>query len=380
MKKVKIIHVLTTTAGGLGQSVLSLVQHLDTTRFDVAVAFGPGYPIDRRFIDAGVRVFQVRMKRGLYWKNLLGFWDLYCLFRREKVDIVHAHNSVAGAIARLASKMAGVPIVIFTLHGYASLNHRHPAIRAVVSLIEKLLDHCTTHYVAVSEYVKRVWCEQGVVASDRVAVIYHGTNPVEINTSKVRDVVRDLKIPTGAPIIGTVGLLEVQKGTEFLLRAMPLVKQVSPDCHCLIVGSGPLRTYLENVAESLAVKESVHFLGWRDDVADLISLFDVFCLPSLNESFGLVLLEAMAQGKPIVATNAEGIPEVIINGETGLLVPPYDSEALANALIYCLLHQEVGREMGEKGRVRLLAQYTNESMVQHYERLYLHAYQQFACT
>ena len=346
----------------------------------MAVAFGPGYPIDRRFVEAGVRVFRVRMKRGLHWKNLLGFWDVYRLLKREKVDIVHAHGAVAGIIARLASKMAGVPIVIFTLHGYASLNHRHPAIRAILSPIDKLLDHCTDYYVAVSEYVKRAWCEQGIVGAGRVTVIYHGTDPVEINILKVGEVAKALKLPAGGPIIGTVGLLEVQKGTEFLLRAMPRIKQVFPACQCLIIGSGPLHAYLVDMAESLEVKESVHFLGWRDDAVNLISLLDVFCLPSVNESFGLVLLEAMAQGKPIVATNVEGIPEVIVNGETGLLVPSYDPDALANALTYCLSHPEVGWRMGENGRARLLKRYTNTRMVQHYERLYLHAHEQSACT
>ena len=379
MRKIKIMHVLTTTAGGLGQSVLSLVRHLDPEKFDVMVVFGPGHPIDQWFIDAGLRVCPIRMTRELHWQNFLGFIDMYRLLKKEKVDIVHAHSAIAGLIARVAAKLAGVPIVMFTLHGYASLNHRHPVIRAILSPIEKLLDRCTDQYVAVSKYVKRVWCEQGIVADEQVTVIYHGTDPRRGSAATSRSTAQALNLPVGVPIIGTVGLLEVQKGTEFLLRAMPKITQVIPNCHCLIIGSGPLRKYLEDLAESLGVRQSVYFLGWRNDAAELIDLFDVFCLPSVHESFGLVLLEAMLHGKPIVATNVEGIPEVVVDGETGLLVPPCDSDALARAVIQCLSCSDSRREMGERGRVRLLNRYTSQVMVQQYEQLYQRAYQQRVC-
>jgi glycosyltransferase involved in cell wall biosynthesis len=132
---------------------------------------------------------------------------------------------------------------------------------------------------------------------------------------------------------------------------------------------------LEKITEELGISDCIKFLGWRDDAVELIGILDVFCLPSLRESFGLVLLEAMAHAKPIVATNVEGIPEVVVDGQTGLLVPHKDPGSLSKAIVYFLTHQEIALEMGKNGQVRLMEKFTLERMRQQYENLYLEAYQ-----
>lgn len=370
MKKIKILHILTTTAGGLGQSVLSLVTRLDPEKFDVVVAFGPGYPLDQAFAEKGIRVVAVRMKRGLHWNNLLGFWDLYRLLRRERFDIVHAHAPIAGFLGRVAARLARVGIVIFTLHGGSTLNDQSLLNRSLLRFVEKLLDRCTDHYVAVSDYVQQRWRRRWIASQKPVTLIYHGgaERGAAIDSPGRR---KALGFDPGKPLVGTVGLLEKQKGTENFIRAVPRVLQSFPECQFAVIGDGPLRRPLEETAERLGVSRSVRFLGWRNDAAELIGMFDLFCLPSLWESFGLVLLEAMAHAKPVVATEVGGVPEVVANGETGLLVPPEDPVSLSKAIAYFLTHPEIAAEMGKRGEARLAERFTLTRMVEQYERFYM---------
>lgn len=371
MTRIKILHVLTVTAGGLGQSVLSIVTGLDPARFDVAVCFGPGYPMDRRFTDAKIRTIPVRMARGLHPKNLLGFWDVYALLRRERFDIVHAHSSIAGVIARVAARLARVPLIVFTLHGYATLDYRRTWLRPVLWAVEKALDRCTDHYAAICRYVEHMWIVRGIVAPERMTVIYNGVDPEAVvrpvDTAALR---RAIGVPREAPVIGTIGLLERQKGTEYLIRAMPAITEAFPDCHAVILGNGPLRERLEALARELGVASRVHCLGWRHDATDLLAVMDIFCLPSLREGFSVALLEAMAYAKPIVATAVAGNPEAVVDGETGWLIPSADPEALAKAVLYGLRHSDVAIEMGRRGRARLMERFTVNGMQRAYSGLY----------
>ncbi len=375
MRRVKVLHVLTTTAGGLGQSVLSMILGLDPKQFEVAVSFGPGYPMDQRFVDHGVHVFPVRMRRGLSLTNLLGFWDLYCLFRRERFDVVHAHSSIAGLLARLAARLAQVPVIIFTLHGYATLDYEQSSFRSLLWIVEKLLDRCTDYYVAICAYVERSWVQRGIVSSERVTVIYNGVDPESILRPIDQDQKRkSLNLSLKAPVIGTIGLLEPQKGTEYLIRAIPQVVESFPESRFVVIGDGPLYERLKKLAEELGISSYLYLLGWRDDATNLLGIMDIFCLPSLREGFSVALLEAMTYAKPIIATQVAGNPEAVSHGETGLLVPTHDPYALSKAILYFLGSPEIAQEMGRRGRARLMERFTVRKMHEGYNRLYQRAF------
>jgi len=170
-------------------------------------------------------------------------------------------------------------------------------------------------------------------------------------------------------VIGTVGWLLPIKGPMHLLRAMSFVWQSHPETGLVYVGKGDLEKELREEAFRMGVSERVSFLGWRDDVAEIMQLLDVFVLPSLNEGMGRVLVEAMAAGKPIVASNVGGIPDLIIQGENGLLVPAGDAEALAGGIEFFITNPEKRREMGERGR-KMAVRYGSDSMVQKIDQLY----------
>jgi glycosyltransferase involved in cell wall biosynthesis len=372
MRKIKVLHVLTTTAGGLGQSVLSIILGLDPERFDSSVSFGAGYNVDEYFKNKGFRIIPVRMKRGLSLKNILGFWDLCRLIKKERFDIVHAHSSVAGTLARLGAKLYNVPIVLFTLHGYATLDYQKTPLRPFLWVVEKLLDLCTDYYIAICDYVKVTWLKRRIISPDRVTVIYNGVDPelasLSINNEEKR---QSLGIPKSSPIVGTIGLLEKRKGTEFLIRSAPKILRLFPECRFIIIGDGPLHNRLVNLAKRSGVLHAFRFLGWRDDANELIGVMDIFCLPSLREGFSIALLEAMAHGKPIITTPVTGNPEAIIDGETGFLVPVKDYNAISAAVLKLLNNPEKAHETGLKAKKRLNENFTVRKMQQGYNHLYL---------
>jgi glycosyltransferase involved in cell wall biosynthesis len=179
-----------------------------------------------------------------------------------------------------------------------------------------------------------------------------------------------LSIPPGVPVIGTVGRLVPVKGQQYLLDALPRVLACCPEARLLIVGDGPLGDSLRRRALDLGVARSVHFTGLREDIPELMGAMDLFCLPSLNEGMGRVLVEAMASRLAVVATRVSGVPDVVQEGVTGLLVPPRDAPSLAAAVIALLQDPARARQMGEHGRRRVVPAFGVAAMLNKLEGLY----------
>jgi len=169
--------------------------------------------------------------------------------------------------------------------------------------------------------------------------------------------------------VGTVGWLLPIKGPIYLLRAMAEVWKSYPQASLVYVGKGDLEKELRQEASRMGVPEKVWFLGWRDDIPEIMCILDIFALPSLNEGMGRVLVEAMAAGRPIVASNVGGIPDLVCQGKNGLLVPPEDPKALARELLFLIANPDKRRKMGDTGR-KMAVQFGVDSMVQKIDRLY----------
>ena len=367
----RILHVSTTVAGGLGQSILTLLKHLDKRRFAPAIAFGPGYPLDDAFKKEGIPTFPISMaRRHNPAANALGFLQLCRLMHAQRFDIVHVHGSIAGVLARLAARVTKVPVVICQLHGYANRDPHSVLERTLYLWIEQWLDRYTDYYVAVSDAVRRAWLRRGVMTDARVEVIHHGI---------------DLDVPL-APmpalplarqrVLGTMSLMEERKGLTYLLDAMPSVLSSRADVVLWMIGDGPLRPSLEKQAAKLGLGNSVRWFGWRTDAFDLLRQLDLFVLPSIRESFGMVLLEAMALERPVVATEVDGIPEVVENGVSGLLVPAGDSQALSTAILQLLNAPALAARMGKAGHARVHESFDARSVAKLYEALYERQVQQ----
>lgn len=371
-QKTRVLHVLTSTAGGLGQSVLTLLNKLDRQRYELLVVFGPGYPLDDVFLSGEVPARLVRFARGLKLINLLGFYDVYRLIRHAPFDVIHIHGgNEAGVLGRIAAKLAGGRNIIYSLHGTPTVDRSAWLVRKSIALLDRLLDRVTDHYIAVSAFIGNRYLHHGI-GLGRMSVIHHG-----IEWQSAQDVARrrgellqTLGLPIDAVLVGSVGLIEPRKGFDYLIRAIPQIRAQHPQAIFLIVGDGPQKAALERLSDELKIGEGLKFLGWRDDAKQLIELFDLMCHPALSEPLGLVLLEAMAHAVPVVASAVQGIPEVVDDGQTGVLVPAEDSEALAIALIELLNQPDRMQQLGRLGYQRLTEHFSVAHMVAQYEAVY----------
>jgi glycosyltransferase involved in cell wall biosynthesis len=370
--RLKVLHVAATTTGGVGLVILLLIRHIDRSRFALSAAFGRGYLLDSEFDTLDVPVYQIPTSRQPNVISILrGIVEIYRVLSRGRYDIVQSHTSVGGVIGRIAGWAARTPAVVWTVHGLGA-HPGHPWWkRAILSSVEKVLDLFTDHYVAVSRDLLEQGVRAGIYRADKVTVIPNGL--VLDNLRPVSDVAakrRALGLPEDAAIAGTITRLEPQKANDRLLHAFARVARQCPDVQLVIAGDGPERPSLEALAARLSLTDRVHFLGWRTDVPDILSVLDVFCMTSRWEGCPMVLLEAMAMRKPVVATDIGGVREIVVSGETGLLVPLDDVEAMAAALTRLLTDPSEGDRMGAAGRRRVEDRFSADRMMSAYSRLY----------
>jgi glycosyltransferase involved in cell wall biosynthesis len=299
---------------------------------------------------------------GLF--NLQWFRTCLRLLRKEKVALIHAHEFSAILCGWIVAMLAGVPFVA-TVHGknYFWEKRRRRVAYRVVSR------HGTM--VAVSQDLKQFICDKVGVAQNRVEVIYNGVVAAQtVTEEEVQKCKDELEVSGCYPLLAVVGSLYPVKGHRFLLEAMPEILRRWPKARLLVIGRGELEVALKEQVEQLAIGANVHFLGMRQDVPRLLSLLDAVVLPSLSEGLSLALLEAMASGKPVVATLVGGNPELIDHGRTGFLVQPEDAKALAAHLVKLLSDPGMMQQFGRQAAERVRQQFSMGQMVERYKDLY----------
>ena len=366
MNKLSVFHLVEDLkTGGAERVIADIVEGLDRKRFEARVwCLTRGGETADELLEKGV---EVRILGIWSYHNPLNIIRLSRLLKKEKPDIVHTHGYFASVIGRLAAKKAGLPIIITHVHStYWEYKKRH-------LLIERYLSRCTHRIICCSEAVKNFVTGHEKIKEDKTVVIYNGVDeerflPVQ-DPSPVR---ARLGIDRESPVVGTVSSLTPHKGQKYLIQAAAKIREKYPATRFLIVGDGPLRRSLEEQALGLSLQSSLIFTGARRDIPDLLSLMDIFVLPSSSrEGLGIAIIEAMAMEKPTVATDIGGIPEVVQDGETGLLVRPGDSAALAKAIIELIDNPDRAKAMGKKGRNRFAQKFTRKTMLSKIEDLYL---------
>lgn len=375
--EIKLLHISSTALGGVGLHLLHICSRLNGKGFKFSVAIQDDNPdIIQKLRALGIKVYPLSIKRSpLSVKNMKGFVQLLKIMKKGNYNIVHTHTSVGGAIGRIAAKIAGVPIVLWTIHGWAfdyPIGGRLK--RGLFYLIERFLDKFTDHYIAVSQKMKDVGLNSKIVHNEkRISVIYHGIDLDEV--SKNRELgYNKLNIPYGFYVVGTVGRLETQKGIDIFLRAAKLIRNSIYNTKFVIIGDGPLRQNLSQLADMLGLSNSVIFTGWREDAYDLIRMMDVFCLASRWEAFGIVLLEAMAMGKPIVATNVGGVPEIVTDRINGFITKPEDPKDFAKKVILLLKDPRLCEEMKKKNLEKINKMFLLSNTIEKYKTLYRNLY------
>jgi glycosyltransferase involved in cell wall biosynthesis len=313
----------------------------------------------------GIKVYSVNIRRSFY---LWGAVKLACIIKQEGVDLVHSHTPLAGTVlSRVAGWLAGVPVISHA-HIWDFFN-RNPWIKRYQFLFNWVSSRfLCARIIAVSESVKIDIIKQGV-AADKTSVIYNGIDLTSLSLEKTAAKIREeFGLKPNQPIVGTVARLCKNKGQHVLIKAMREVARNYPDAVVILVGEdllegGVYRKKLENLANDLGIKQQIIFAGYRANIIDFMSAFDLFVLPSAFEGLAIVILEAMAARKPVIASLEGGTPEIVVHGQTGNLTTFGDSDALAEAIIYHLKNPAISEKMGEQGYERVRDHFSLTLMV-----------------
>jgi len=321
----------------------------------------------------GVRVVSVPslVRRISPVNDVRALYELFRIIQKERPDIVHTHTSKAGILGRLAAKIARVPYIVHTPHGHVFYGHFGRSLSRIFLWLERLFALFTDRLVALTEGELQDNIDLSVYPADRIIKIHSGVNVQKFQSVEISiiDKKRSLGIETNGRTVGFVGWLLPIKGPMYLLRAMEYVWQEYNDTNLVFVGKGDLDVDLRTEALELNKNGRVKFLGWRPDITEIMPVFDIFVLPSLNEGMGRVLVEAMAVGKPVIASRVGGIPDLVQNGKNGLLVPPADERALAACIKFLIENPEEAEKMGKLGR-GFCHQFSVEAMVDKIDQLY----------
>ncbi len=351
--------------GGAQKALARLLASLNRSRFKphVACLYHGDKTVAQEIRALGIPLTDLRMQAK--WRAD-ALWRLYRLLRRQQPAILHTWMFHANLPGRLLGRLAGVPIVITSRR---NVNIGGPARERLLRWTSGLDDAV----IAVCELARQAEIERAGAAPHHVATIYNGVDVTAFSRSdpeadaRIRDT---FDIPADAPLLGAIGRLHPQKDFGTLLAAVAQLRRQVPDAHLLLVGDGELREELVNHARSLGLGDCVTFAGHRTHIPEILAAIDVFTLTSLWEGLPNVILEAMAAGLPVVATRVGGVPEVVVAGETGLLVPPRDPDALSRAIVTLLRDPALRQTMGRAGQERVRHRFSVEQMVRRTESLY----------
>jgi len=374
MKKVRVLEMIDKPFLGGGQrAVLLLAENLDRKRFEVAVCSGAPGPLVETLRRLGIPHHAATFSRKRVFRAVR---EIARVLAENKIDILHTHGGVAGLLGRWAARRCrrktGRPALVHTIHGIHYLHYRNPVARWSFVRLEKCLSRFTDAVVLVSGADLASAERHGLAPRGKLTVIRNGVDPSRLKPAARPAALRNsLGLRPGQTMVGTVARLHRQKGIPYFLRAAALVRKSHPQAVFVVVGGGPWEAKLKAEAAGLGLAEGVLFPGERGDAAALLSLFDIFVLPSLWEGLPFVLVEAATLAKPIVATDIDGVREVLRDGETGLLVPAADPAGLALAVKLLLNDPALARRLALQARRSIPKDFTVGRMIEETGRLYL---------
>lgn len=374
--KIKILFVITkSNFGGAQKYVYDLATNLSKDRFDVVVALGGFGVLSEKLHKQHIRVIPIRsLNRDVHvFNDVFALFELFSIYKKEKPDIVHLNSNKAGGIGSLAARLAFVPKIIFTAHGWA-FNEERPQWQCfLIKLFSWFIIVFSHKTIAISDAVKNNTKNWPLVAK-KISVIKNG---IKEPTFYLREESRtfitskiNTHIPENAFIAGTIAELHTSKGLRYAIQCMEKLVSENPSLYYVILGDGEEKEKLKKLINSYKLQERVFLLGFIDNAASYLKAFDIFILPSLTEGLGLVLLEAGYAKLPVIASRVGGIPEVIENNTTGILVNPRDSDAIALAITKLYRESSTRKELGEALHKKILNDFSLTRVLSQTENIY----------
>jgi glycosyltransferase involved in cell wall biosynthesis len=358
MSRVKVAHVATADIA-LRILLLNQLRGLQRAGYEVVGISSPG-PEVAAIEEAGIRHVAVAMTRRPFApaQDLAALWRLYEVFRHERPAIVHTHNPKPGLLGQLAARLAGVPVVVNTLHGYYFQGSTRPALRRFYITLERIAARCSDAILSQNREDMGTAVHEGICRAPKMKYLGNGIDldrfdPGRLSRCQLAARRAEIGLAEGSPVVGFVGRLVREKGLLELFAASRLVRERFPGVCFLLVGpvDAPKRDAVTPAtAQVFGVADVCRFLGLRSDMPELYALMDVLVLPSHREGFPRAPMEASAMGVPCVVTRIRGCTEAVEHGRNGLLVPPGDAPALAAAITGLLADPARARRLGEEAQ------------------------------
>ncbi len=376
--KIKIARIITRMdLGGAQKAVLHLSKGLDPALFEQIVITGEGgLLLPELAAIQHIRHFVVsELNRQIgfqsSWTDFKAILKIRKILRSERPQIAHTHTPKAGIVGRWAARLSGVPRIIHTYHGFG-FSESHPSWQKRIYIgIERITALITTRFVVVSDRNRLKGQAYGIFPQPQCELIRSGVDFSPFRNQKLDKTQKkmELGLSPSDMIVGIVASFTPPKGLIYFLDTAKKVLDQLPCTLFLMVGDGELRPQLENRIRELGIEGKVKLLGWRRDIPELLQVFDVFLLTSLWEGLPRVLVETMLTGTPVVASNVDGIAEVVQHGKNGFLVAPTDTDAMARWVIHLLRDEELRQRLGKAGQA-MAAEFSADRMVEDYARLY----------
>jgi glycosyltransferase involved in cell wall biosynthesis len=373
---VRILHIHTLPViSGSGINTFLTMRGMKGDRYEPVLACAPGGALIELVQIHGMQVktFPSLVQPLHPLKDLKAILDLTGYLRTEPYQIVHTHNSKAGFIGRLSAKLARVPVIVHTVHGFAFHGQEPPWRRFLFRNLERLASHWCDRMIFISQPLVDWASKEKIGCMKKTARIYSGIEMdrfYPVSEQEKRRLRAKWRIGEQDAVIGIVSKLWEGKGHDLLIRTFKEIGKEMPRARLVIVGEGYLMESLKTLVSQLQLSETVIFTGFLEEIPQIIATFDVAVLPSYFEGMGRVLLEAMAMEKPVVGTRVGGIPDLIEKDLNGFLVSPGSEKELASAVLKILRDKGLAAKMGQEGRKKMTDRFSAESMIRSIEEIY----------
>lgn len=384
-RKIRVCHIITKMVfGGASIGTLRLVQKLSSREFESTIICGEQSSNEGDLLsNAADGGFETIIVPELVREidpliDLRAFYALVRVFKRKKFDIVHAHGSKAGAIGRLAASVCGVPIILYTVHGWG-LKAGGLMVRVIFRTIERALARASTALLFQTESDKNEADQFEIGENSQYYLIGNGIDlrPFEnYDVKAAKRIRRDLGLEN-KQVIGTVGRVSAQKNPTGFFNIARQIVEKNKKAVFIFAGGGEMLDKMRKLVKEARLERSVLFLGVRNDIPELVANFDVFILPSLWEGMPRSIIEAMVLAKPVIAYDIAGIREIVNDGTNGFVVPVHDSVQMCHMIEYLLSHKSECKKLATRAK-RTAKQYDFNKVVSRVERIYKHLFLQLA--
>lgn len=373
--------------GGGERHIQTLLNGLDKKKFNITLICMTSGKVLEDFlsgIESAIKIFKLGdevqlkinkkvLKKIWYLQRLYFFWNVYKYFKANHYDIIHAHNPYSTTRYGLIAKIAGEPVIISTMHGTyeqffiwkKGISRSFEKLKSKIRY--KFVDLISKRIIAVSQVVKESLNRDIRINENKIVVIYNG---VAVKKAKRTDYRKILSLSENYKIVSMIGHLRPEKGHEVFIKSMPVVLSIIPDVKFIILGEGPCRNYLEELAGKINVSKNVIFLGKNESPDDIIRISDIVVLSSHSEGLPLSLIESASWSRVLVATDVGGVKEIVKDGINGYLVKRGDYNALAKSIISLLKNEYLLKKMSIESYSIYLKNFTALQMIQETEKLY----------